>query len=362
MAHDHVDLEQWERLLNESQSFKERAPWKWMANSPVVGVKDPVTGEMFYCSVMGAGGEEFGLLAFRGDTGYWGFSRIQEADELSDFENQVTIRHLNMLSFSLGSRDEVDDDVRKLYRQLGFSFRGKQAWPVFSSFIPGYSSWRMDKDEMDLLIRCLQQTMAFATYLQGDEVLRSEWELGDAVNEDVHDGVYRVLCLVPATEASPDRLISTPNGSCVLEWQNVRPNSPVRIDSSYGNPAFLKRRAELTKRNVVWEFDVVPTPIPAGERNERPATAEVSLCVDSNAGLILGFDMTFGAEPSRPAANLLQIIDDAGFRPSIVCVCRTDVVAALKPITDALGIDLRHAAELPNLEDAYFSMLDSMMG
>ena len=48
----------------------------------LVAVEKPDTGELAFCSVMGAGGLEYGLLAYRGAMGFLGFALM--ANEAAD--------------------------------------------------------------------------------------------------------------------------------------------------------------------------------------------------------------------------------------------------------------------------------------
>src|SRR5687768_2908174 len=57
-------------LYAAAQAFRELAPWKWMRASELFGVRDPRTGMIGWCSIMGAGEECSGLSVHRGDRGF----------------------------------------------------------------------------------------------------------------------------------------------------------------------------------------------------------------------------------------------------------------------------------------------------
>jgi hypothetical protein len=44
-------LNDWRRLYQAAMSFKEIAPWEWMAETDVFGVQDPERGEIGFVSV-----------------------------------------------------------------------------------------------------------------------------------------------------------------------------------------------------------------------------------------------------------------------------------------------------------------------
>lgn len=98
-----------------------------------LGVVDPESGEVGYCSVMGSGGEFHALGVYRGAKGLLSYRRIRTrnlerdglgvADDPDVFLGQKAL----MASFE-GSRD-VDKRDKKIIQSLGLRFRGKQSWP-----------------------------------------------------------------------------------------------------------------------------------------------------------------------------------------------------------------------------------------
>ena len=68
--------QEWRDLYRAADTFKELAPWDWMLDSDLVGVRNPETGEIGYCCIMGNLGEHFALGLYRGDEGLRGLTRI----------------------------------------------------------------------------------------------------------------------------------------------------------------------------------------------------------------------------------------------------------------------------------------------
>jgi len=66
---DGVSLHQeWSKLLEVAGEYKTLQPWKWIDDDQIIVVKDSMTGQYVYCSIMGGGGIEYGpqpLLARR---------------------------------------------------------------------------------------------------------------------------------------------------------------------------------------------------------------------------------------------------------------------------------------------------------
>ena len=64
------DLNEWAALYQAANKFHNISPWTWMSNEDLFAIENPQNGEMGYCSILGAGKQEFGLGAFLGDKGY----------------------------------------------------------------------------------------------------------------------------------------------------------------------------------------------------------------------------------------------------------------------------------------------------
>ncbi|HBK61669.1 MAG TPA: hypothetical protein DDZ84_12920, partial [Firmicutes bacterium] len=62
-------LEVWRKLHEAADGFKAIEAWTWMSDASIFGVRDPVTGTVAYCSVIGELGELLGLVAYLGAVG-----------------------------------------------------------------------------------------------------------------------------------------------------------------------------------------------------------------------------------------------------------------------------------------------------
>ena len=62
MASNAPTLEEWRALYQWAGEFKTLAPWQWMDDTQLFGVRDPASGEVGYCCVLGAGGSVYGLV------------------------------------------------------------------------------------------------------------------------------------------------------------------------------------------------------------------------------------------------------------------------------------------------------------
>lgn len=348
---------EWASLLEAAESFRALAPWEWLSDWPPLGLVDPLTGQTGFASVLGAAGEEFGLWMFQGPTGLWGILHFVASFPLSPWDGPVVKHHLNALGFSLGSRDEVGEPERRLYRKLGYSFRGRLGWPVFSRFEPGYAPSPPSGDDVTLLARWITLATSFAERLREDDLLRHEWETRtDYDDEDT--GPCRILCLMPAGGDTTGRPITTPLGPGVLAWRSFTPESPVQLDGSFDFTKAAQYRRTLPRKNRSWEFEICPVPMLVRAPSGRSLSVQVALCVEEQTGFVIGYNLVAGPDPAFPADNLLKFVESAGYIPAEIGVTRMDVGRCVYPLTEALGISLVPYEHLPYLDEAYDSLVD----
>ncbi len=63
---------------------------------------------------------------------------------------------------SFEDRDLLSNEDRKQIKDLGLAFRGKNAWPVFRQYEPGYNPWFINDEECIFLTHALRQTLFVA--------------------------------------------------------------------------------------------------------------------------------------------------------------------------------------------------------
>src|SRR5665648_220396 len=92
-------LEEWKALYEAAHEFKELAPWNWMHDTDIFGVKDPVSGEIGYCCIMGAEGKFYALGLYLGSKGLCGLSDILSGDTSEFNDEAMFIQNCLMASF-----------------------------------------------------------------------------------------------------------------------------------------------------------------------------------------------------------------------------------------------------------------------
>jgi hypothetical protein len=324
-------LEQWRRLYEVAGRVKQTAPWQWMLETDLFAIQDPQTGEVGFVSVMGNLGEHLGIANYPGALGFHGFWRMATGNERT-VEDEFFM--LPQLQASFEDRAQLDKRDRELIQALGLKYRGKQAWPLFRSYRPGYMAWHLEAPEADLLYWTLEQLLEVASRFQ---------DLARPVRARIPtEYLLRVPAVVGDTVRWRDDVAPAPDP----------PEREIAIELA---PGLLEsaRRVKRGMREI--EVDVSPQPFVIGERGQRPQVPFMLIAVDVESGSLLCADVltaegSIAAMYGKAPGHLLAAIAQLGTRPATIGVCNWRLESVLAPIAPAIGAKLARKKRLPALE------------
>src|SRR4051794_23060484 len=156
-------LAEWRELYEAAVAFRDAAPWQWMWDGDVFGVQDPESGRIGYCCVMGRLGEHYALAAYNGSEGLAGLWKMREAGPRAYRDPAEVLSWQDCLMASYEDRSFLHKRDLETIKALGLKFRGRNAWPEFRSYRPGYQPWFVTAAEARFLTLCLQQSLEVAT-------------------------------------------------------------------------------------------------------------------------------------------------------------------------------------------------------
>ncbi|WP_304459388.1 DUF7309 domain-containing protein [Alicyclobacillus sendaiensis] len=325
-------MSEWQELYDAAIEFRNLAPWQWMYDDALFAVEDPDTGQIGYCSVMGALGEFHGLAVFPGEGGWRSLQLLRDDDDSYQAEEQRIFGQCALIASFESSRDVTKQD-RAIMKQLGLRFRGEHAWPVFRSYRPGYLPWYLTRDEVKLLTVALSQATVVASRIrQQSDLLEPPQPNQILTRRRVKDGTS-------------------------FEWIDVWTETPQITLSASEIPPFrvdeviLKRIRRQETRRGEWEVDIFYAPFVV-EEGERPMFPRMLMCVDHASGIVL---QVYAAAHETYAQECVDKILETMFIggcPATVLFQRPEVGMLLHPIAEGLGIELRQEDWLPALEEA----------
>jgi hypothetical protein len=335
--------EEWKALYAAAVAFRDAAPWQWMEDSDQFAVQDPESGQIGYCCVMGNLGEHFALAAYRGSEGLEGLWRMRMAGPAELRDAALILSWQDCLMASFEDRSHLHRRDLEQIKALGLKFRGRNAWPLFQSYRPGYEPWFLTAPEARFLTVCLQQALEVAErFRQNPRLLPQPSPHGKN--------------LVRVPEKRGDEWV----------WKDTlqRP-APARRPEAAAPPLDeerLRRLRELPASSGVLEIDFFHTDISVkGEADERPYFPHLVLAADAATGVILGMQL---APPGQALAalveQLLQSLERMKMRPTRIEVQRDEAVAVLKPVAQRLRVHLAHTRRLPAIDAARRELLATL--
>ena len=332
-------LEEWRRLYDAAIAVKALAPWQWMAETEVFGVRDPETDELGFASVMGALGEHYSVAVYPGPDGLYGFWRFEDEGPSAPAESLVEIRHLQA---SFEDRNQLHDKDRQIIKKLGLKFRGRQAWPMFRSYRPGYFPWFLEAQEVRFLAAVLEQVLDVMPRCKENPALL------EPSGEDDY------LVRVPRQEDEgtfwEDTVLSIPPPG----------PQPIRLTMDFRALEKL-RQTPLSRTDVQIDFFMWPTPV-QDKRGDRPYFPYKLLLVEAHNGFVLGGELLEPA-PSLEAmwgqipSHVVQQFARIDMLPARVTVRSDLLFQILQPLAEELRFRLRQSNTLRQLDAAKEFML-----
>src|SRR5215510_3893682 len=326
-------VEEWGRLYAAAGRVKELAPWRWMLEDNVFGVRNPERDELGFVSVMGSGGEHFGVGLYQGAVALYDFLALSEADTVE----AERLLEIPQLQASFEDRGRLEKEDRDTIKNLGLKFRGANSWPMFRNYAPGMFPWFPTSSEARFLTTALEQLLDVAPRVRDDEDV--------LCGEEDDEFLVRVPRVENARLVWEDKIMRVPEPE--LKKAAPAPLDPQLLES-------LKKLPEVT--NVI-EIELTMLPMPVREKKDRPFFPYLLMLVDASSGLILGNDMlqrvpaldAMRAEfPTKVAEHLLRL----GVRPLRVTVRTETIARSLAPLADELGIRIKLSPMLPALDEA----------
>jgi len=80
------------------------------------------------------------------------------------------MHYQDCLMCSFEDRNELTGADRKQIKDLGLTFRGKNAWPMFRRMEPGFYPWSIDAKECVFLTQAIQQVLVVVEDIQVGKV------------------------------------------------------------------------------------------------------------------------------------------------------------------------------------------------
>lgn len=320
----------WLALYESADLFRTLTPWRWMHDYDLFGVRDPASGQIGWCSVMGNAGEFFGLGIYRGDRGYDQFQRIQTGDPVQ-FDDVRYGQDAIIVAFL--SRKDIGGEALQRIRDLGLKPRGHDAWIAFEDHRPGRTPVPLTDDEVGFCKVVIDQA----------------FEVGKLVlmRRDLLDSGHEGKVLVRERRKS--------GKSWASNWIDPpKALEPVPNQGHVDQVAMHRAKAGLDRLDATWECDVFPMGPPVQDEGEGEAyIPAVVMIADSVSGFVVHVELGHpGRRDELVRGALLQAFERSGGIPAKVAVARDEAQSALGQVARAVGFELFRVEALPMVQEA----------
>jgi hypothetical protein len=308
-----------------------------------IGVLVDAGGRPWFASVLGAAGQVYGLVLYRGGGGLRTLKFAMDAHSPTSWEELRFAQ--DGLTVWFGPKSELRKEERDRYAALGYqpAHGARLAWPSFLDHRPGWVPWPPEADEVAWFAEALPAVMRFAEFLREHPGLfdnRSQFEFP----------------LIPAGDPriDPEK----------LDWRlwdvgpEQRPPQTIRIN----DPDVEARiRALSIVPAASWDVDwfYLPDGVVDGGRPYYPRSFQV---FDTRSGACLAMDVINATDNivERAVDQLVGLMLRLGGIPQRVRLRRPEFLAVLQPWLAGLGGKVELADRLESAEEFRRGMMQFM--
>ena len=359
-------------LFDLARQLWKAKPWKALTEDEIFVVVDPADGQQLFVSVLGRGGEQAGVVVYRGADAYFGLldftERASQLPALPDFMpdmagaqdlmeqlaaqlsqmhfNPLELLQLSQLQLMFEARKdltEIDEEwiARHNYKATGRGF------PTFRSVVPGYLPWWMSAGEAATLRVALEQL--------NELIGRADFSSALFKAREVHGKT-------PARELFAR--VSKKNAKGEVSWSDERikvaPGELLKVEIAPDEDA-MERIAALPPSQDVLEMELVDMPAPLGGFDQRPCFP--TLFLTGLDGQVIGMEtLLCGPGPHRLPLLLDAILTTLGARKT-----RPRAIHFANPFLGILGfvgqtldIEIEEVEEMPTLDPAIESLMEHL--
>ncbi len=311
----------------EAAAFYKAAPWKHCSDADIFGVLVPESGELHFISIMGGGGQCFGIATYRGWDGLSFFMAV--ADGAAEVDPDIILKEQDGLLLEFVTKDYLDEFEVKAARATGFRPVDRNGWIIVRELSPGWMPWL--PREKDII--ALRNAISAVAPFMARQKKNPEW---------TH---------AKAGESVPVFTWNDSKAVWKLEWwgpQKIMKNS-VKVAGETALPPMdelLVARITSTaqKSDARWAAHSFYASEPVLEE-DRPFFPKICALLDQTADICLGVEM---AQPKQNAGITLRDLAlkkmfELKIIPAVIAAPGPEYLFGLINLKETLGVEVELA-------------------
>lgn len=336
MHQNSPSTDQWKKLYVLMDEIKKISPWEWLSEQDMFIVEHPDTKELGFVSVMGAMGEHYSIAVYRGKESVAKLFYFQDNYVEGDDNAFEKLIEISQLQASFEDRDLLSKEERQMIKNLGLTYKGKDSWPMFRRYDPGYVPWYIDADDAGFLIYALQQTIEVSQRASDNPEL--------LYPDDGNAFLYRSRTKKGSKEEWKDSI-----------WQEPL-NEEVQIQLAL-DKRLIEKIQTLSSENTEVEMDIFMSPHAVGEEGERPYYPYILLILDSKTGMIRTFEMTspvpdLNSMWEKLPDTVANILINSSFLPEQIYVEKEILYHSLNMLSNHVNLSVNYVENLIMMPEA----------
>lgn len=333
-----ASLEQWKELYEAASRIRELAPWECLWDMDIIGIQRGAEEDTVFFSILGRGGECYGIAVYEGYEEFNQFMMMSMQEALN-LPVDYVMHSQKTLTCYWGNREELSEKQRKIIRELGYKYRGKNQWLYFISYKPGYWPYNLDTDEAERMTKHLCDLATALQYYRES-------------NESVDFGQGNMFLL----KFDEDRK-SWNFGEAPLPFTSFQYGTLEIEDQE-----LLAELAKAKKNEVILEADI--SYLGGGltdPKYDRPINPRLCTIIEATSGMALKCEMQGPEEDAIVglAEEIIGFVLQCG-APKEIRVSNVIVEAGLEQICKTCGIKLRRVKRLNGVEEFKAGMMNFM--
>ena len=326
-----ASIEKWGKLYEIATEIKEMKPWEYFWDMDIINLTD----KDVYISILGRGGEIYGISFYEGEQGFDKFKLLASQQELN-ISPQMAMYMQDNLTLYLGDREELSKKQRDIIKELGYKYRGRNQWLYFMSFKTNYMPYNLDNDEVERMTKYLLSLKnALELYLKEKPQIDFENEY--------------MLCYSDKIKKITAKKIN---------FVDIGFNGIQMAD----NDELIDELKKLPKTLGTLEIDIFPMFMAVNDKSyDRPANPSMCMIVDKKSGIVMASEMS--TPKTGIFGNFANTIISTFFRyglPKRINICNSITGSILEELCDMLSIKLGYEDYLPSLDEAEESLMRFM--
>ena len=325
-----------ERIYNYCCELYKMAPWEYMLETDVFGVKLPGRNKNYYISIMGSAGKMKAISAYEGDIALQMFWEIQKKDSGLQPWAILDIPH-TMLSFP--DRHLAMSEKMNIFLPDGINANGEFV-PVIDKVVPGLVYFPPTETDLEDLLIILEQSV---------KVLNRASENNFFLMPEGYDE-YLIRESKPAATG--------------LKWGDFyrKINSRNILYSRKYSEEMLFNLIKIRKTGNIFQLDLIMLPRPVMDKGPRGYFAYALLLTDSETGDIEGcklltpFPDLHSMHESVPE-HVLELLNKLPVVPRQIKVRTGLMDALLTSLLEKAGVEVKKVRKLDGIDRALNNLM-----